>query len=657
MGADLYPVKVDRGVRVPMDDGIEIALTIYLPDAAGDGPFPAVVESVPYRKDDDCFARDLITFEYLAQRGFAGIRIDIRGTGASDGIIENEYVAREQLDTVAVMRWAAAQDWCTGRLGMWGISWGGFSALQTAMLRPPELHAIVPVHATHDRFACDVHYYGGALHLLEQVDWPVGMVALNALPPDPDIVGEPWLERWRERLRDTPQWLPTWLRHQQRDDYWLQGSPCRDYASIDAPTLLIGGWLDGYVDGMLEMLEALHCPKQAIIGPWGHSRPASGEPGPTFDHLRAMERWFGHWLRGDDNGVPADPLLSVFIRTSPPYDPVEGETAGYWRAEPAWPPRDREWRVLALDHDLIGPETDSAWAGPLTVGSSAPGWDTAMWGSGDTSDDDESCLVFESEPLQAPIEILGPPRAELSVTVDAPYGQVAVRLINVTPTGEASLVARGLLNLSHRNGLGDPALVQAGEGMSVSIPLRMTSAVVAEGHRLRLAISGADFPLAWPPPGPVTLTIDPTRSSLILPLVPGRPEETTLELPVAPARTSPVQTQEDVHDLIVESRGTKTTLRRTVADRQLQPARNHLVYANRQDIQLDVDAVDPLATRAWARAVTSLERGDWKVATTGQVEITSDADAFYLVIDLEARSGDEVVHRHHWEEVVPRTWV
>jgi hypothetical protein len=280
-----------------------------------------------------------------------------------------------------------------------------------------------------------------------------------------------------------------------------------------------------------------------------------------------------------------------------------------------------------------------------------------MWGSGDTSDDDESCLVFESEPLQAPIEILGPPRAELSVTVDAPYGQVAVRLINVTPTGEASLVARGLLNLSHRNGLGDPAPVQAGEGMSVSIPLRMTSAVVAEGHRLRLAISGADFPLAWPPPGPVTLTIDPTRSSLILPLVPGRPEETTLELPVAPARTSPVQTQEDVHDLIVESRGTKTTLRRTVADRQLQPARNHLVYANRQDIQLDVDAVDPLATRAWARAVTSLERGDWKVATTGQVEITSDADAFYLVIDLEARSGDEVVHRHHWEEVVPRTWV
>ena len=219
-----YPVSIDRRVFVEMEDGTRVALTVYLPDAPGDGPFPAVLESLPYRKDDDCTARDWTTYAYLASRGIAGVRIDIRGTGASTGIIENEYTGQEQEDNVAIMEWLADQDWCTGELGMWGISWGGFSALQTAMLRPPHLKAIVPMHATHDRFASDVHYTGGSLHAAEQVDWPTSMVATNGLPPDPDIVGDGWYEEWMERLKNTPQWPFEWLRHQKRDAYlapWL----------------------------------------------------------------------------------------------------------------------------------------------------------------------------------------------------------------------------------------------------------------------------------------------------------------------------------------------------------------------------------------------------------------------------------------------------
>ncbi len=238
---------------------------------------------------------------------------------------------------MAVLEWLADQPWCTGRIGMWGISWGGFSALQTAMLRPPMLEAICAMHATHDRFATDVHYIGGALHLFEQVDWPVGMAAQNLLPPDPAIVGDRWMEMWRERLAATPQWLVDWLEHQARDEFWRHGSPCEDYGSITAATLLIGGWLDPYVDGMLDLLAHLDAPRRAVIGPWGHHRPATGAPGPTLDHFDLLARWFGHWLADEDTGVMDDPLLTMYVRTGPPYDPVPGDVPGRWRAETAWP--------------------------------------------------------------------------------------------------------------------------------------------------------------------------------------------------------------------------------------------------------------------------------------------------------------------------------
>ncbi|MBK5268204.1 MAG: CocE/NonD family hydrolase, partial [Acidimicrobiia bacterium] len=415
-----YPVRIDRRVFVPMTDGVRVGVTVYLPDGQGDGPFPAVVESVPYRKDEDFLGPDWRTYSYLAGRGIAGVRVDVRGTGASDGVATDEYTALEMSDTLEILTWTAGQDWCNGNLGMWGISWGGFSSLQAAMSRPPELKAIVAAHATHDRFASDVHYVGGSLHAAEQADWPGSMIAYNGLPPDPEIVGDRWMEMWMERLEGTPQWPFNWLRHQQRDDYWLHGSPCADYGSIEAATLLIGGWLDGYVDGMLALLEHLDCPKRAVIGPWGHYRPATGVPAPTYDHLDLMARWFGHHLRGDDNGVMEMPELTAWIRTAPPYDGARSQ--GYWRVEPSWPPDDGiRWqrRLSELAHD-----GSLTWSGPQWVGSHAPFWDRAGLGSTDSSADDSASLVFETEPLAEAIEILGPPEVDLHVTVDEPVGLV-----------------------------------------------------------------------------------------------------------------------------------------------------------------------------------------------------------------------------------------
>jgi putative CocE/NonD family hydrolase len=646
-----YPLRIDRRIFVPMDDGVRIALTLYLPDAPGDGPFPAVIESLPYRKDDDCTARDYSTYAYLAARGIAGIRVDIRGTGASTGVIEDEYTGQEQADNVAIMDWAETQPWCTGSLGMWGISWGGFSALQTAMLRPPQLKAIAPMHATHDRFACDVHYTGGSLHALEQVDWPPSMVTTNALPPDPDIVGEGWFEEWMKRLEMTPQWPIEWLRHQKRDDYWLHGSPCADYGAIQSPTLLIGGWLDGYVDGMLALAENLTCPTRTVIGPWGHHRPATGIPRPTFDHFDLLARWFGHHLRGDDNGVMEMPAVTAFIRTEHPVDGAE--VAGYWRSETEWPPADtRGWSIdlASLSHE------STSWNGPQWVGSHAPTWDRAGYTSTDPSRDDAASLTFTTEPLGDAIEILGTPQVELTVSTSADVGMVAARLLAVSPEGPAHLICRGNRNLAFAESLSEPSAPIPDEPMKVRFPLMATSARIPEGWSLRLALAGADFPVVWPPGKSFILEVDPLVSRLELPTVPPRPSDANLEFDSAPAPiTPPVETKRTESSWEVDHSDGASFFRRVERNTQHQPDRAQLTYSSEQTWSVQVDERDPASTAVFSESVQGLSRPDWEVSTVGTVEITGD-DAYHIVIELGATYNGREVFWRRWSEDIPRVW-
>jgi putative CocE/NonD family hydrolase len=646
-----YPLKIDRRVFVPMSDGVRIALTVYLPDAPNDGPFPAVVESLPYRKDDDCTARDYSTYAYLAGKGIAGIRIDIRGTGASTGVIDDEYTAREQQDTLEVMEWAAAQDWCTGRLGMWGISWGGFSTLQTAMLRPPQLQAIAPMHATHDRFACDVHYTGGSLHGGEQVDWPASMIATNALPPDPDIFGEGWREEWLARLESTPQWPFEWLRHQSRDDYWRNGSAAADYAAIQCPTLLIGGWLDGYIDGMLALAENLTCPTRTVIGPWGHYRPATGYPGPTLDHHDLLARWFGHHLRDDDNGVMDMPALTAFIRTEPPFD--GDQVTGYWRAEQAYPPSDMETTAIALAACEHRPTT---WRGPQWVGSHAPTWDRAGFASTDSSADDAASVTFTTPAFDSEVEILGTPEVELVVTTSASVGMVAARLLLVSPEGHSTLICRGSRNLVFPDDLSRPVAPAAGEPIRVRFPLMAASAIVPAGWRLRLALSGADFPVVWPPPEEFTLDVDPEQSRLILPLVPARDPATRLAVPPAgPEIEAPVVFEREDRSWSVERSDGRTEFTRQVGTTEYQPDRTDLTYIYDQKWIVSIADHDPATMRAEAEVAIGLRRPGWDVATLGKMVMTG-GDPIDLLIAVSASEDGEEIWRREWTEAIPREW-
>ena len=422
-----YPVAVDAHVRIRMADGVQLAATIHRPD--GPAAFPALLESVPYRKDDWLIPGHLPMHAEFAARGYASVLVDVRGTGSSEGVAEDEYTEAEITDNLAVLAWLREQPWCDGSLGMFGISWGGFAALQAAMRRPPGLRAIIPVGATHDRYALDVHYIGGTLHVNESVTWPVEMVVENALPPDPERFGPGWRDEWLRRLEATPQWTRAWLRHQRRDGYWRHGSPFVDYAAIEAPVLAINGFNDGYRDFVLELLEHLHVPRRGVLGPWGHSWAHAGWPEPSIDGLGLMARWWDRWLRGIDNGVDREPMLAAYLAEPTPAVEYPARMPGTMVVRECLAARVRIGRRTRQGHggsrltrssrlrrrgSTGRPRTprhsrapgdggrSSTWSGPPWVGVTAPFWAGSGPPEGlpvDQRPDEAVSLCWTSEPL------------------------------------------------------------------------------------------------------------------------------------------------------------------------------------------------------------------------------------------------------------------
>ncbi|MCX7275617.1 MAG: CocE/NonD family hydrolase, partial [Burkholderiales bacterium] len=211
------PVREIMTAWIPMPDGVQLAARIWLPEDAESDPVPAILEYLPYRRRDGTATRDSVTQPYIAGHGYAAVRVDIRGTGDSGGVMRDEYDLPELSDGVAVIAWLAAQPWCSGCVGMWGISWGGFNTLQVAALQPPALKAIMPIGFTHDRYNGDCHYMGGCM-IEGNTSWGGTLLSGTARPPDPAVVGDRWRSMWLERLEATELPVLAWLSHQRRDD-------------------------------------------------------------------------------------------------------------------------------------------------------------------------------------------------------------------------------------------------------------------------------------------------------------------------------------------------------------------------------------------------------------------------------------------------------
>ncbi len=509
-------VQVIDNDWVELSDGVRLAIRLWLPAGAEVRPVSAILDAVPYRKSDGTAIGDAAWGTYFAAHGFAFARVDLRGSGDSSGLLGDEYTEQEQLDNERVIAWLAERPWCTGAVGMIGVSWGAFAALQMAARAPRQLRGIVPIHGSDDRYADDVHYVGGCVSGMDMSQWATCMLAYLNQPPDPLVVGPEWRELWLERLQNATAWIEPWLGHQRRDAYWRQGSACESYAAIRCPIFAVGGWGDGYRDMVFRVLENVKAPVRGLIGPWGHLSPENGRPGPAIGFLQECLRFFAACLDGADNGFFDEPRLISYLQE--PVAPAGSyrQRAGRWVADPSWPsPAVEPWELCLSATGLEAGRPSSQTAVRSLRGLQATGIDSGVWdGDGSPADfpldqrgEDGASLCWDTEPLAERVELLGRGEASIELSVDRPWALIAVRVCHLAPDGASTLIARGLLNLSRREGYDRTVAMPIGEPVVVGVPLQSTSYAIPAGHRIRVAISPTYWPMAWPSPEPVTLSV------------------------------------------------------------------------------------------------------------------------------------------------------
>jgi putative CocE/NonD family hydrolase len=676
-----HSVEESRNVWIPMADGTRLAARIWLPKAAHDTPVPAILEYIPYRKTDRTSARDAVNHAFFAGNGYASLRVDLRGSGDSDGVLTDEYLEQELVDGEATLAWIAEQSWCNGRVGMIGISWGGFNGLQLAARRPPELAAVITVCSTDDRYADDVHFMGGCM-LGDNLSWASYMFAINTLPPHLEHVGEDWRAQWHERLEYSGLWLDTWLRHQHRDDYWKHGSICEDFDAVQVPILAVSGWADGYSNAVFRLVEHLDSPVRGLVGPWSHTYPHMGRPGPAIGFLDECVRWWDHWLKGEDRGVDNDPALRAWMQDSVPPTTRYKERPGRWVGEASWPPAHDEAQVWDLTPGGLIPSSspssttsappDAAADGealsicsPLSTGLFAGKWCSYSAGPDlphDQRQEDGGALVFDTEPLEEAVEILGMVELDLTLSSDEPVALIAARLSDIDPKGKATRVTYGLLNLTHRDGHEHPEALEPGRRYRVRVQLNNVAQRFPAGHRIRLALSTSYWPLAWPPPREVTLDIVPAGSRLRMPVRRPRPEDDALRPFAPPSGAAPatVTRLEPAHHNWLVTRD----LENDVSTLTVVKDEGRVLY---EDVDLEVFET----TTEWysscsdefgsvrGEVVTEIgvQRGDWQLRTRTRTVLTSTETHFHLRAELDAFEGDIRVHSHNWDRKIPRRLV
>jgi len=622
-----------------------LAARIWLPVDAERYPVPAILEYLPYRKRDGTYERDALTYPFLAGHGYAGVRVDIRGCGESTGLLFDEYAKQEQDDGLEVIAWLAAQPWCNGAVGMMGISWGGFNGLQIAARRPPALKAIVSLCSTDDRYADDVHYMGGTL-LTAGLEWASFFFATMCLPPDPALVGDGWRAMWLERLQNIPLFFELWLRHQRRDAYWKHGSVCESYDAIQCAVYAVGGWADGYKNAIPRLLEKLKVPRKGLIGPWAHAYPHFALPGPQIGFLQEVLRWWDHWLKGIDTGVMDEPALRAWMTESVKPATHHDTLPGRWVGEPLWPsPGIKPWRLFLTDGGLREANaslTPRAVCSPQRVGKCAGDWVPFGRGhdqAGDQNEDDMRSLVFDTPPLDKPIEILGAPIVTLDLASDRPVANVVVRLCDVHPSGESLRVSYGVLNLTHRDGHEKPALLTIGERYRVRVQLNDAGSVFPSGHKVRLAISTTYWPMVWPSPEEATLTI--FGGTLDLPQRPPQVIDAALQ-PFAEPESAPPE---------------RPTIIRRGDVRIERIDRIGLELSTQVKSRFHVEENDPLSAVAELRHIQTMSRDAWQIRLETQMRLSSTAAAFLLQTNLRAFDGANEVCRRDWDRSIPRDFM
>lgn len=661
-----HPVKLIENTWITLSDGVRLGARLWMPADAEEHPVPAILEYLPYRKNDGTAIRDRVIHEYFAGHGYACVRVDMRGSGDSDGLLLDEYLPQEQADALEVIAWIARQPWCTGGVGMMGISWGGFNSLQVAAHRPPALKAILTVCSTDDRYTDDCHYMGGCVLGSDMLNWASIMFSYNGLPPDPEHVGERWREMWFQRLENTPPFIESWLSHQQQDDFWEQGSVDENYGNIACPVYAVGGWTDPYTNSVPRLLEHLSVPRKGLIGPWSHSYPHTAVPHPAIGFLQESLRWWDHWLKDIDTGIMDEPMLRVWIPEAVPPQPFEAEWPGRWVAEPRWPPSSSALQELFLGDGTLAQASEAG--GKVTLlGAQLNGSTSGVWcpyGNKfglpvDQRTDDGLSLCFTSVPLTEPFEILGFPKLEIRLSADQPDALLAVRLCDVAPDGASRLVSWGLLNLTHRNGHESPEPLEPGKIYQVSLQLNAAAHRLTPGHRWRVAISPTYWPHAWPSPVAVRLTVyTGSQSKLVLPVRAPNALDDSLA-PFAPPEGAPMLEYQSLRpeDATRTFTYDVTKHQLKMIDR-IDDGRNRLsngiIYDSLITNIFSIVEGQPNSARVECTRQIEISRGDWQTRVETSSVMTSDPEHFHLTNVLDAYEGQVRVFTKSWARKIRR---
>ena len=667
-----FPCRIvefeDMGIVMP--DGCRLSARVWMPEDAETRPVPAVLEYIPYRKRDGTLPRDEMMHPYVAGHGYACVRVDMRGNGDSEGLMADEYTQVEMDDAVAVIDWLSRQPWCSGAVGMMGKSWGGFNCLQAAFNQPPALKAVISVCSTTDRFADDIHFKGGCL-LGENFGWGAVMLSYSSRPPDP-LLRADWRGMWLARLEAEPWLAPRWGALQARGDYWKHGSVCEDYARMQVPVLVWGGWADNYMNTVAHLIENVPAPCQGIIGPWVHQYPHTAVPGPQVGFLQLAVRWWDRWLKGIENGAEGDGAYRVWMQHSAPPDASARYRDGHWVTEPQWPSPRVSPMVLQLQAGRAGQASQGYLGQGETAGLSRViatpqhlglkageffpmGLNAEM--PGDQRTDDALSVCFDGDALEAPLDLLGAAELRLRLSSDRPLGFVVARLCDVAPDGSSVRIAHGMLNLCHRDSREHPAPMVPGQEVEVAFRLDQMAYRLAAGHRLRLALSNSYWPFVWPSPEAGRLTL--TGGSVTLPVHAGSAAEWT---PPPAEHAAPwkhrVLRQGKTRRFVEEDQITGTVALVVQDDLgDFENLTHGLCSGETMSERWEVHPDDPLSAKAVHVWEQRLSRGDWRVRTLAEAEMTGTADRLRMVARLRAWEGDRLVFDRAWDEGVPRRFV
>lgn len=533
----------DDDLQIPVH-GETVAASRCEP-ADADGPLPVVLIATPYRKDDRIsFGSWGPSIEYIARAGYAVVVADLIGTGASTGR-KDPFSGDEGPEVASIIEWLADRPWTTGAVGTFGLSYGAWTQYLAAAENPDPLKAIVPVAVSPSVYESSCT--GGVFNPLKRATWAAEMQAMLALPPSRRDQEGRWARVWRDRLddlRDGTPWLFEFLAHERTDEFWdgREVGP----EKIDVPTLAACGYRDVHTRSMVEFFDRIDAPKRLLLGPWRHTMPERGRES-AIDFRRQVVEWFDRFLKGEDNDALASPTVAYWTERK------GGWTShGTWRGTDRWPSlqaavdqeqcsigggsadrthtvdADAEVLSFALTSDGLVRSTEFTdgshtpvereYAYDHTVGIESVDRVGSVTNPGiATNADDARSIVFETGPLERPVEFTGTGLASIELRASTPSPVLAVRVSDVDPNGVARSVTGGYRRTSHRNGHERPDPLTHGREYRIEVPLKPKSHVFESGHRIRVAVSAAAFPRSLPPNEQGTLTVlsSPASPSLV----------------------------------------------------------------------------------------------------------------------------------------------